>query len=190
MTPKLKTSKKKRSLLEIVLMSLIFISWFYGYQRFWRAPRLLEVAELEKDESVSLAETESLKQRLAAIEGGRTPSSLLKNSPRGVAGLFEKVSRSNDRFSNIMVKLAEIKADSFTLGKISAAPPTKVDGFFKTAINLEAETTFLSLGSFLETLEDSPLLTEIESIEIKRQVSDLKLCNAKIKLYSYVSEVP
>ena len=87
-----------------------------------------------------------------------------------------------------MMQISETKNVPFSVSKIATSPPTLSQGFRKTLISLDAEATFLSIGTFLENLEDSPLLTEIDSIEIKRQAGDLKLCNAKIKIFSYVAE--
>jgi hypothetical protein len=68
---------------------------------------------------------------------------------------------------------------------MSTASQTFSGGFTQVAYDIELESNFLAVGRFLQRLEDSPLLTELHSIEIERAPSEMKRVRTNIKLYSY-----
>jgi hypothetical protein len=78
------------------------------------------------------------------------------------------------------------KENDFTVQKITSMQSTKFGGYTQTLYALEADSSFIAIGKFLENLEDSPLLTEIESIDIARIENEMKQCKASIRLYGYV----
>ena len=78
-------------------------------------------------------------------------------------------------------------------GESKAAPNSKekkpTDEPFETVpLGIELETQFISIGKFIEQLENAKLLLDIYSIEIKRLPNDLRECSAQIKLNNYVSK--
>jgi hypothetical protein len=77
---------------------------------------------------------------------------------------------------------------AFSISKILAEKSKKTGAYTQTLYELETESSFLAIGKFLESLEDSPLLTEVESVEISRIEQEMKRCTAKIRLYGYVGE--
>ena len=93
----------------------------------------------------------------------------------------------NDRFSSVISGIVNSsKAKTFSLLKISLDEQTKESGYKKLLYTLEIESSFIEIGKFLEKLEDAPLLTEVNAVEIKRIDTEMKRCQAQIKLYSYV----
>lgn len=92
---------------------------------------------------------------------------------KGVAGLVKVVSAQ------------ESTRKDFSLRKIASEKFEKGADFDKTTLQIEVETPFNSLGSFLEDLENSDLLTRVESVRVERTEKELKLCRATIQLNSY-----
>ena len=123
------------------------------------------------------------KNKLAALSTRVPASEELKATHQ----LLDKYLKSNDRFSSVVTNLvASSKEESFLLTKVVSENQTKMSGYTQTLYHLEAETSFISIGKFLERLEESPLLTEVQSIDIVRLEDEMERCKASIKLFSYV----
>jgi hypothetical protein len=102
--------------------------------------------------------------------------------------LLDKYMKSNDRFSNVISTVISNSNNlSFVVNKIATESQAQLMGYAQTLYSIQASASFISIGKFLESLEDSPLLTEVQSIDIERTGNELKMCKANIKLFSYVS---
>ena len=166
---------------ESVLICIVSLSLVFVYQHYWKKAKLREIEALHT-KVASLKESVDKKQISLKVIQERTPATgNLKNAD------VNKYLKSNDHFSNVLSELVKSsKENSFSLTKIASSAPTKVNGYTQTQYRLEAESSFISLGKFLEKLEDSPLLTDVQSIEIRRIENEMDRCIVSIKLYSYV----
>lgn len=171
---------------ETILVTATILSLFFLFSHYLRAPQNQKLLILKQEVDTAKSEVETNEQLLARLSTGvsRGPASIEDPFARQ---RLEKYAQSNDRLSKIMQHLAKNKEHTLVISRISTEKPTALSGYTKTRISLDAEASFVSIGKFLEKIEDSPLLTEVESIEINRVVGDLRLCNAKINLFSYVT---
>ena len=175
--------KLKMKLSESILISLFSLMSMFAFDRFWQKPHSKELKELQTkvvDAKKKIDETQKLldglKNRAPATEDHHTTSSL-----------FDRYLTSNDRFSSVIMGIfSGSKENDFSVQRISALQSTRFEGYTQTLYSLDAESNFIAIGKFLENLEDSPLLTEIESIDISRIENELKQCRASIRLYGYV----
>jgi hypothetical protein len=174
--------KLKRN--EVILTSAVALMLFFAYGRYWKKTQKTQEQALISSISQARITMDADRIMLDQLAASRAPASV---QGVGAQELFEKYLKSNDRFSKIMAQLGE-SDDGFVVNRIAAESTTKAGAYTKTLLSMEIEAAFLSIGQFLEKLEDSPMLVEVESIEINRVATDLKLCNAKIKLFSYVAE--
>lgn len=79
----------------------------------------------------------------------------------------------------------EKKNNGFALRKIASEKNEKLDEVEKNTFQMEVEAPFISIGSFLENLENSKLLTRVDSVQVFRTEKELSLCRAKIIVDSY-----
>lgn len=173
------------ALRQSIMLTLIILCMLFLFERFFHKPRSLKVAEVAQEiraEQEKLQASQNLLSQLAA----RKPSAI---DSKASQDLLEKYVKSNDRFSKVVSSIAsENEANPYQLNRISAEKQTQIAGYSQTLYNVELEATFISVGKFLERLEDSPLLTEVDSIEITRLNSEMKRCKTKIRLFSYVAK--
>jgi hypothetical protein len=178
--------KQKLKSHEIAFLSSMALALFFVYNHYWKTSHAMKLAALNNE--LARVNEEALNdQKLLdkLLSTNRNPADLALQTSKD---LLDKYAKSNDHFSKVMMQLSDKAGTPFSLTRFATENQTKVGPYTKTSISLEAQATFLTIGRFLETLDDSPLLTEVESIEIKRVSTDLKLCNAKIRIFSYVAE--
>ncbi len=167
------------SIMTILLMVYMHVSWTKN--------RLKDVVELKTKVTTAKAELEK-NRTLEANLKGKAPSYLEIQTSND---LLERYLKSNERFSSIVDGIvSSSNGRDFLLSKMLADSQVEMNGYIQTLYKIEAEATFLSIGKFLESLEDSPLLSEVQTIEIKRNQSELRICNVKIDLLSYSSGSP
>jgi len=167
---------------ETILICVAIGAGLFAFQRYWKVPHSRENQRLQTEIANIKTEIETNQQILAKFSVGRQPAAA---APKGQTELFAKLSKDNDNFSKVIKQLTLKENTPFIMSLIATEPPVRVANYTKTLISVEAEASFLSIGKFLENLENSSLLTEVESIEISRLTNDMKLCDAKIKLLSY-----
>ncbi|MBU6152765.1 MAG: hypothetical protein KGP28_00555 [Bdellovibrionales bacterium] len=176
-------SKFKLKWSESLLISLFSVMSMFAFDRFWQKPHSLElmslkarISETRKKVEDTQKVLEGLKNRVPAVADNQTTLSLL-----------DRYLSSNDRFSNVIQGIFKgSKESEFSIQSIVALQSNRFEGYTQTLYSLEAESSFIAIGKFLENLEDSSLLTEIESIDIARIENELKQCKASIRLYGYV----
>ena len=169
---------------ETILLSLFALASFYLFQTYYMKPKK-EVLNGMKSEVSALQIKNDQNQVLLSTLQNRVPASLeLKTSNE----LLDKYMKSNDRFSNVISTVISNSNNlSFVVNKIATESQAQLMGYAQTLYSIQASASFISIGKFLESLEDSPLLTEVQSIDIERTGNELKMCKANIKLFSYVS---
>ena len=169
---------------ETILLSLFALASFYLFQTYYMKPKK-EVLNGMKSEVSALQIKNDQNHVLLSTLQNRVPASLeLKTSNE----LLDKYMKSNDRFSNVISTVISNSNNlSFVVNKIATESQAQLMGYAQTLYSIQASASFISIGKFLESLEDSPLLTEVQSIDIERTGNELKMCKANIKLFSYVS---
>lgn len=167
---------------ECILLSLVCLGLTGAYVHYWRSPKAARIKETERAILVTEAEIVSNTNLLSQLSA-RQPVSVESKASQD---LLEKYQKSNSRLANVITSIATDNPKyPFLLSRISTESQGAADGFSQILYNIELEATFVSIGKFLERLEDSPLLTEVNSIEIARVDSEMKRCHTKIKLLSY-----
>jgi hypothetical protein len=169
-----------------IIMGMILFFTFC-FQQLWVKSRALELDQVTR----SIAETQK-KLEMDQL----TYVQLMKRAPASVevtsaSQLLDEYLKFNGHFSSVVNGIVlSSKNTSFSLTKISSEKQVKATGYTQTLYSIEAEAPFIAIGKFLEKMEDSPLLTEVDSIEISRIGNEMKRCKAKIKLFSYVGAEP
>ncbi len=178
----LKDAQLKNS--KTILSVTLSLALVYCFQHYWVVPKKLKLTEVR--ERVVSSRTKIAEDQLALEKLiSRMPAA---EEMRASQHLLDQYFKSNKQFSSVITSIVDnSKSDSFTLNRISSERQSKVSGYSQTLYNLEAEASFISIGRFLEKLEDSSLLTEVESVEITRLADEMKRCKANIKLFSYVA---
>jgi len=167
---------------EIVLMSLIVVTFFALFHFFWKSStKVITLNNLRAKSEISKA---------ALLENKNQIEKLSKRDPASEglnADYMDKYLSFNDKFSSVITGIVNSsKGRGFSLTKLSLEDQSIENGYKKILYSIDAEATFIDIGKFLEKLEDAPLLTEVTSIEINRIDVEMKRCQAQIKLYSYV----
>lgn len=170
---------------ETVLMTLFALSCFYLFEAHWLKPKRQALNDLKNEVSSVQASVDQNQALLTTLQSRAPASADLRTSN----DLLEKYLKNNDRFSNVVAGIvANSNHSTFNVTKISAESQSQLFGYSQILYNIEADATFISIGKFLESLEDSSLLTEVSSIEIGRAGNDLRLLKTSIKMFSYVSK--
>ena len=168
---------------ESILISLMALVMMFLFQRYWLIPNSQKLVEIQTKTIETKKKIEEAQNLLSNFKTRMPASVEVKNAQ----SLLDRYITSNDRFSKVITGIfAGSKDGSFSISKISTERSTQVGAYTQTLYQLEAESSFIAIGKFLETLEDSPLLTEVESIDISRIESEMKRCKASIRLYGYV----
>ena len=101
--------------------------------------------------------------------------------------IYDKYAQTNASLASVIGTLAKGDGKSpFSLNKIVSEKQEIVNGYTKTQFSINLDASFPAIGGLLEGLEQSPLLTDVQTVEISRMGNELKKCSAKIKLLSYV----
>ncbi len=143
-------------------------------------------AAAELGQKIAAEETELAKQKARLAElSGRKPASPATTGSGSVN--YERYLKANTSFGDVIGTLARGNGKSpFQVDKIKIEKQDQVNGYTRTALSIDVETSFLALGGFLEAIERSPLLTDIQGVEISRMSDELRKCTARIRLNSYV----
>jgi len=174
--------RNEKILLGLVLLTLAFLN-----ERTWmsslkaeEAAADIRITELKKATADALAEKESFLNRDIAGAVAFPPSAELDHAGNASA-----------KVSSFIRELASQESESrFRIVRLGTEEPQALKEFSRTPVTLDVEASFPAIGNFLEKLEDSPYLAEVESLEVYRVENDLRLCAAKIKIYSYAVGKP
>jgi|GEM_PF-6943287 len=177
---KLKTS-------ESILVSVFALLSMYAFDRFWQQPHSKELKEVQTKVVTARKSVEDKRKVLDSLKSRAPASTEVKTAQT----LFDRYLASNDRFSSVIMGIfTGSKENEFSIQKLAALQSTSFGGYVQTLYSLDVESNFIAIGKFLENLEDSPLLTEVESIDITRIENEMKQCKASIRLYGYVGGGP
>ena len=178
----MRLSKISLNLKEALLMSLIILIFFaignILLKKTGAAAALTDFRAKSEIAKNKLAESQAFLDKLSK----RDPSADGVN-----ADYLDQYLRLNDRFSSVITGIvSSSKGGGFMLTRVSLEGEITENGYKRMLYSMDAEASFISIGKFLEKLEDAPLLTEVSSVEINRIENEMKRCKAHIKLYSYV----
>jgi Tfp pilus assembly protein PilO len=153
------------------------------FQQFWVQPKSGELNDIETKISTLQKKMEADQLAYNDLQK-RTPASVESAS---ASQLLDQYLKFNGHFSSVVNGIvSNSQGGSFSLTKISSESQVQTVGYTQTLYTVEAEAPFIAIGKFLEKMEDSPLLTEVDSIDISRIGTEMRRCKAKIKLFSYV----
>lgn len=178
---KFKLSPKENSLICITL-----VAGFFMLNKHILNPKRDALSEIHKKivsitgevERDRKAMAELTKRKPASVETGTDSSEVMKN-----------LDGKNQQFSNIISSLAKGDGQSpFLLSRISVDKATDSKSYLKTSFSVDVEASFMAIGRFLEGLEESTLLMEVDSVSITRMSNELKKCTAKVKFSSYTGK--
>jgi Tfp pilus assembly protein PilO len=178
-------AKTKMSPLSMVLMTLIISLFFVLFNRHFKKPMQDKLYAQKQQLETMYNEVQKKRATLAQLANSRKTTVV---DSRGLRQLIDRYTEANAHLSKVIQHLSHSEENAFYLGSITTDKPSQLGPYTRTPLQLDAEATFVSIGQFLERLEDSPLLTELESFEINRKTTDLKLCSVKLKLASYQKE--
>jgi hypothetical protein len=168
---------------EKILLSLIIATGAILINRSLATKWRLQAQELDRQVSELSAQKE--KDRIDYED--RVSRSVASTQILRSGEMISKIEESNDYFSTFISKLAhQDGVGSFRILRLATETPVQSPEYTRTGITLTVESSFPAVGKFLESLENSPTLAEIDSMEIARIDGDLKKCSAKIKLSNYV----
>jgi|688.fasta_scaffold1024352_1 hypothetical protein len=168
---------------ESILLSFVIIGGALLFQRFWVIPNSQRLVEMQEKTKVIRAKIEELKTQLNTV-AVKIP---VNEEVKTAQSLLDRYISTNDKFSSVIMGIfSGSKEREFNISKIIAERSEKVGVYTQTLYQIEAESSFIAIGKFLEGLEDSALLTEVESINISKIEDEMKRCKASIRLFGYV----
>lgn len=167
---------------EIVMLSVTILCLFFLFYVTWEkigpAGAMIDLEQRSAVAKRKLADNKALFEKL----NNRAPASVGFSSE-----YMDRYVLNNDRFSGAINGIVtSSKAKDFVLKKIQLEEQSVENGYKKLLYILQADATFIEVGKFLEKIEEAPLLTEVNSVEITRDENEMRRCHAEIKLYSYV----
>jgi len=174
---------------ELLLVAMGILALLYGYMRFWHEPRALEIqgkAQALSDNNArltaDLATLETL-NRQARLEAEALQAGQVTQNAQ-----IDQVREMNSNFANIVRELTGAgSTGKFSIRNLAVSKEEKMADYTKVLFSLELDAPFLALGSFLERLEKSDLLTEVVDIQVTRIERELKRCTIKLSIYSYAA---
>lgn len=98
--------------------------------------------------------------------------------------------QQNQYLSNLLDNLGAKSSGEIQLKSIDVQSHDKTNGLNRSRFKLRIESSFVSLGQFLEKLAEKPLLLEVRSVELDRIDGDLKRCEATIEVDGYYKGGP
>jgi len=163
---------------EQILIALSILVVNIGILKLWYVPQKNKLNELKSEVSGLQVLLNNNRMLLTQIKTQSVPTTANES--------VEKHLALNNNFALLLKGLGGDGVD-FTVNRLAVEEHQLLSGYTKTLFTLDVDTSFLTLGQFIEKLESSQFLLEIQSIDISRVSQELKKCTAKIRLYSYVA---
>lgn len=167
-------SKREQRLIYAVIAVLCFT-----LLKFLVVGEVGEILALRAQAEATTATLATKERMLQEFSAGRQPAATANpnwsyyQENIGLSGLLRKISSKDD------------PEGAFRVVKIASEKSEKLSEYEKTSLKVEIEAPFNLIGSFLEDLESSKLLTRVEGLEVTRLDKELRLCHAKISLNSF-----
>jgi hypothetical protein len=168
---------------ESILLSFVILGGAFLFQRFWVLPNSQRLVELQEKSKTMKAKIEELKTQLNTMAVKAPVTEEVKTAQ----SLLDRYVSTNERFSSVIMGIfSGSKERDFSISRIIAEKSEKIGVYTQTLYQIDAESSFIAIGKFLEGLEDSALLTEVDSINITKIEDEMKRCKASIRLFGYV----
>ncbi|MCB0420782.1 MAG: type 4a pilus biogenesis protein PilO [Bdellovibrionales bacterium] len=175
--PKLHLSTRERILAGAVIVSLMF-----GFYKFWFSKQMNEIDRLSR-EIETIKRTVQTDQQLLQQLHAQSVQNLQKS---GKDSRYLKYIEASRYLSSLIERLGADKSNQgISLVKMSVSERTKVNDFSKNSFALEIESSFVALGKFLGTIEQSKMLLEVNSVHITRIDNEMKRCVATVEVDGY-----
>lgn len=104
-------------------------------------------------------------------------------------GEMRKIIAENATLTSLIRTLAEKSSgDGLHLRRIESTKIEAQEGYQKANYSIDVEAPYLVIGRFIQQIEESGLLVEVESLKISRNGDDLRMVIANVSLNNYVIE--
>lgn len=178
----MKLAKREKILFVITVLSICIALYQYGYKSF-QGKRTSLISKLNAAQTELINQTKVLSQ----ISQTRTPSSV-EAQEESVKSVLEKAMNENKEFTKLMEELVRnANSQNVEVLKLTLESTDHVDSIVRARYRMELRAPFMDLGSLIEKLEKSDLILEIESIDLKRDGSDMRQVFMSAKINSYIA---
>jgi hypothetical protein len=155
------------------------------YSNTWHANREVDIKRETKAIEDARKKLEADEQVIATLVKEENAPQSEKQDAR-----LATIREANNNFTNIVKALSGTDdPDLFSIKNLTVDKEEKFAEYSKVLFTLEVDAPFLHVGQFLEKLEQSNLLTELQTVEATRIDPELKRCSVKLSIYSYVSRI-
>lgn len=180
-----KFSKRER-----ILCLVTVVAMFFGYSKWVVAKKRASIRAMDINIQTLESSSRDLKTMMAAIQQKRSLASAPVDAAESDA--LPQYLTNSASLSNLIRQLTnEDPAHKYNVKSIVGRPAAIEKGaeskpYELISYEVKLETSFLSVGHFIERLEESKFVLDVVSVEVQRIESDLKRCTATIRLNSYV----
>jgi hypothetical protein len=176
-------AKREKILLAITLVSIFVGLYQFGYKSFLK--KRLNVAQL-----LVVAKTEVINQSrvLEGLNANRSPSSVVTEIETVEEELEQAIADNSASTKIVEEVIRTAKLNQVDVLKLTADGTDVLDAFVRTKYRMQMRASYVALGHLLEALETSPLMIEVESLEMVRDGSDLRQVIMNARINSYVSD--
>jgi hypothetical protein len=169
---------------ELLMLLLGITAICYGFLHYWYEPRAKETRRLQQFVNEAKAKIEND----ATLAESLTKQAILNSRPPETDTQLEQIKIMNSNFANIIRELSGVGGmGRFDIRNLTVSKEEKMADYTRVLFTVEIEAPFLAIGSFLERLEVSKLLTEVVEIDVSRIEREHKRCQVKLSIYSYAS---
>ncbi len=149
----------------------------FGYLTYWFSPH--QRIYQESKQKLTTAQNE-LQQRSSLV--GELTQRLAASVQENSTGKKEKdILPTGRRLGEVLQQIVG-QDSALVTNAIQLVKTDKQKEFRDVLLNLEIEGSFKSIGSFVERLEGSKVLSEVSKIDVSRASPDLEKCIAKVSL--------
>lgn len=173
----MQSPNKKLSQRESILGFVTLAVLLFGYFNYWYIPHQRSV----QDDKQKLVTVESQLQQRSTLVGDiqrRLAASIQENN----LGNDSKEYLPASRHLGLVLRQIVGEDPSLTTNSIKLIKTDKQKEFKEVQMTLEIEGTFKSIGSFVERLENTRIMSEVLKIDVLRIPTDLERCIAKLNL--------
>lgn len=172
---------------ERILCALMTLSLVIGFYRIGIKTQANKISGLHAQMATA---QEAIKRKNEIISDLHKESVATLNA-RGSDQVYLNYLQQNQYLSNLLDNLgANTPEHQIQLKSIDVQSHDKANGMNRSRFKLQIESSFVSLGQFLEKLAEKPLLLEVKSVELDRIDGDLKRCQATIEVDGYYKGGP
>lgn len=174
--PKLNKKLSKRECLLGFIMLVVIV---FGFFKYWYGPKNDVISEW--DRKITLIQRE-IDQNKAVVDGLQQRI-VASTRPNEKETTFKDYLQSSRRLAQVVQRLVA-EDPSLDTRAINVEKIEEEKGFKQVTFKVEVVGAFPAIGSFVERLENSKVLTEVVEMNISRVDSDLEKCVGLITVVS------